>query len=184
MNKLECKQIDQNIKAGGLEDKERKIDLECSNGSAPKSICFQGETEPQHSFQTCRPFLYHIHRISRRSMLGCNQITHPMPPITLKSCQNEKHYGFFFLCIWTGTGTCKCGNWFYFKCSHVSQPPAHVSIIGYQAGFASRPYSGVCFVLLLIQIGRMSPTYFTSRVCFCSTCFTPWSKAEVAKVVW
>lgn len=96
MNKLECKQIDQNIKAGGLEDKERKIDLECSNGSAPKSICFQAETEPQYSFQTCGPFLYHIHRISRRSMLGCNQITHPMPPITLKSCQNEKHYGFFF----------------------------------------------------------------------------------------
>ena len=51
MNKPQCKQITQDKKAGVLEEKERKMDLQCSNGSAPRSICFQGEMEPWLTFK-------------------------------------------------------------------------------------------------------------------------------------
>lgn len=54
-------------------------------------------------------------------------------PITLNSCQNEKHYGFvhFLLYIWTGISGCKCWNGFYFQWTHVSQPPANPFISSY-----------------------------------------------------
>lgn len=105
-------------------------------------------------------------------------------PITLNSCQNEKHYGFvhFLLYIWTGISRCKRWNGFYFKWTHVSQPPANPFITSYWSAFAKPRLQWCVFVPLILQTGRMRcSTYFTSCVCFCSTYFTPWPKAGVGK---